>query len=206
MAAPTDPYALLHFNTIYAHQTYKYGYDTILSHLKSPPLDDLQNFLGYCEAWAMAIEVHHDSEMDFSGEIEQHKVIHDTLDKILATIYDARTDLSKFDATKMNALMLEFKGPLFAHLDEEVEHVYASKLKEANFAEKDVLAMIADLDKHAKGTGDPFKIAPFICNHTPPEHKDVWPSMSWILRKVLIPYILAKRYSGYWKYSPYAMS
>ncbi|KAF9469573.1 hypothetical protein BDZ94DRAFT_1151020 [Collybia nuda] len=217
MATPTDPYALLHFNMIHAHQTYKRGYDIILSHLKNPPLYDLQNFLGYCEAWAVSIEVHHDSEekvvfpflnqkMDFSGEIEQHKAIHDTLDKILATIHDARTDPSKFDATKMNALMLEFKDPLFSHLDEEVEHVHASKLKEANFAEKDVLAMIAGLEKHAKGTGDPFMIVPFMRSHTSPEHKDVWPSMPWILRKVVIPYVLAKRYSGYWKYSPYAMS
>jgi hypothetical protein len=45
-----------------AHQTFKRGYDIILSHLKNPPSEDLQNFLGYCEAWAVSIEGHHDSE------------------------------------------------------------------------------------------------------------------------------------------------
>lgn len=83
MAAPTDPYALLHYNMVHgtelnlhvlssgvsnsrlliAHQTYKRGYDIILSHLKNPPSNDLQNFLGYCEAWAVSIEGHHDSEV-----------------------------------------------------------------------------------------------------------------------------------------------
>lgn len=117
--------------------------------------------------------------MDFSGEIEQHKVIHETLDKILTMIHDARADTTKFDATKMNTLMLEFKEPLvlifvknnfsfltailqYTHLDEEVEHVHASKLKEAKFAEKDILAMIAGLEKHAKSTGDPFVIVPYM--------------------------------------------
>jgi hypothetical protein len=50
--------------------------------------------------------------MDFSGEIEQHKIIHDTLDRILTMIHEARADLMKFDAAKMNVSMMEFKDPL----------------------------------------------------------------------------------------------
>ena len=38
-------------------------------------------------------------------------------------------------------------------------------------------------------------------SHNPPEIQAVWPPMPWLLRKLVIPYILAKRYSGYvsWK-------
>jgi len=48
---------------ITAHETFKRGYDIILTHLQEPPNDDLKNFLGYCEAWAVSIEGHHDSEV-----------------------------------------------------------------------------------------------------------------------------------------------
>ena len=34
-------------------------------------------------------------------------------------------------------------------------------------------------------------------SHTPPEYKDTWPPLPWILRKILIPYVLARKYSGY---------
>lgn len=46
-----------------AHSTYKIGYDNIVSLLDRLPTDDIANFLGYCEAWAKAIEGHHDSEV-----------------------------------------------------------------------------------------------------------------------------------------------
>lgn len=45
-----------------AHDAFKAGFDSILSHLDKPPLDDLPNFLGYCQSWAEAIAEHHDSE------------------------------------------------------------------------------------------------------------------------------------------------
>ncbi|KAG6877353.1 hypothetical protein C0993_008314 [Termitomyces sp. T159_Od127] len=126
MVAPTDTYALLQYNMIHAHDTFKLGYDTILSHLDSPPKDDLKNFLGYCEAWASSIESHHTSEeevvfpfinqkMDFSGEKAQHELIHTNLDKILSWIFAAKDDPTKFDATVLKNMMNEFKEPLVGH-------------------------------------------------------------------------------------------
>ncbi|KAF8079200.1 hypothetical protein FPV67DRAFT_1467856 [Lyophyllum atratum] len=217
MATPTDPYELLAYNMINAHDTFKLGYDIILSHLESPPQADLQNFLGYCEAWALSIESHHASEeevvfpflnerMDFSGEAEQHGVIHESLGKILATILESKADSSKFDGAKLREAMVAFKDPLYTHLDEEVEHISASKLKEAQFPEQDIVAMIKKLESYAKSHGDPFLLVPFMRSHTPAAIKDVWPPMPWVLRKLVVPYMLAKRHSGYWKYSPYAMA
>jgi hypothetical protein len=52
------------------------------------------------------------TKMDFSGEAEQHTNLHNTLDRLLTMIHDARADLTKFDAEAMNALMIEFKDPL----------------------------------------------------------------------------------------------
>ncbi|KAG6811265.1 hypothetical protein H0H92_008258 [Tricholoma furcatifolium] len=208
MAAPTDPYELLKYNMVHAHDTYKLGYDIILSHLDSPPQDDLKNFLGYCEAWALSIESHHTSEeevvfpflnqkMDFSGEKAQHEVIHTKLDKLLNLVLDAKADPTKFDAAALKDLMTEFKEPLYSHLDEEVEHVSADNLREAQFEEGDVKAMIKRLEAYAKSHGDPFLLVPYMRSHTPAAIKDTWPPMPWILRKLVVPY---------WKYSPYVMS
>ncbi len=36
-----------------------------------------------------------------------------------------------------------------------------------------------------------------ICSHTPPEYKDTWPPLPWFLRKVAIPYVLARKHAGY---------
>ncbi|KAG6907939.1 hypothetical protein DXG01_006797 [Tephrocybe rancida] len=173
MAAPTDTYELLKYNMVHAHDTFKLGYDTILSHLESPPHDDLKNFLGYCEAWALSIESHHTSEeevvfpflnqkMDFSGEKAQHEIIHANLDRLLALIIDAKADPSKFDAAALKDLMAEFREPLYTHLDEEVEHISASNLKEAQFEEHDVKTMVEKLEAYAKSHGDPFLLVPFM--------------------------------------------
>lgn len=45
-----------------AHETFKLGFDNILALLDTPPTNDLKNFLGYCEAWAVCLEQHHASE------------------------------------------------------------------------------------------------------------------------------------------------
>ncbi|KAG6847786.1 hypothetical protein H0H93_006002 [Arthromyces matolae] len=178
MVAPTDTYELLHYNMVHAHNTFKLGYDTILSNLESPPQDDLKNFLGYCEAWALAIESHHTSEeevvfpflnqkMDFSGEKAQHEVIHANLDKLLAVIVGAKTDPTKFDAASLKALMDEFKEPLYTHLDDELEHISAQNLKDAQFEEPAVKALNQRLEAYAKSHGDPFLLVPFMRRMSP---------------------------------------
>ena len=159
MTAPADPYELFQYHMIHgvllvknwsrrssltwktAHATFKLGYEVILPLLDKPPTNDLQNFLGYCEAWANAIASHHDSEaslvtlfmigseywcmswqdeilfpflnvkMDFSGEAA-HKILHESLDKLLSMIHDARADPSKFDPGKMSSFMMDLKEPL----------------------------------------------------------------------------------------------
>jgi hypothetical protein len=50
--------------------------------------------------------------MDFSGEADQHKVIHAGLEELLTMIHEARTDLSKFDPEKMSTKMTALKEPL----------------------------------------------------------------------------------------------
>ncbi|KZW02261.1 hypothetical protein EXIGLDRAFT_735740 [Exidia glandulosa HHB12029] len=214
--APTQTVEeMLQYNMIHAHNTFKFGYDIILKHLDNPPTNDLPNFIGYCEAWAISIVGHHDAEeevvfpflnrkMDFHKEQDEHKVIHDTVDAILTFLTAAKADPSKFDAAHLKQILVEFREPLYSHLDEEVEHIAPANM--TVFDKKELLELNASLDKHAKSHGDPFMLVPFMRSHTPPELKDSWPPMPWVLRKVVIPYVLARRYSGYWKYAPYAMS
>jgi hypothetical protein len=56
------PNKQLQYNMIQMHTLLKLGYQNIMTHLDNPPRDDLDNFLGYCEAWAATIDNHHDSE------------------------------------------------------------------------------------------------------------------------------------------------
>jgi len=215
MAAPTDTYEFPQYTMIRAHGVFKLGFEIMLENLENPPMKDLDNFLGYCFAWASSLDGHHDSEehvvfpflnqkLDFSDEIKAHKVIHEGLDDLLAFIKEARADRNKFDAERMKSMMTSLREPLFDHLDAEVEHLKPEELKV--FEEKDLKKMLEDLEKYAVNHGDPFVVVPFIRSHTLPEDKPYWPNLGWFLRAVLIPYVFAKRHSGYWKYSPYGMT
>ncbi|KAI0646261.1 hypothetical protein C8Q79DRAFT_1000642 [Trametes meyenii] len=204
---PTDPYELLHWNMVLAHRTYEEGYGVILAQLDHPPQKDLKNFLGYCEAWGHSLLHHHDTEeatvflvlstkMDISHEKEQHKTIHGFLDEFLHAIKEAQKNTSKFDAAKLKDLMVSSKDALFSHLREEIVHIEASNMREAGLTEDECRRMVAEMEKHAKSHGDPFLVVPFMRCHTPPEYKEIWPPMPWVLRKVVVPLLLAKKHSG----------
>jgi len=196
---------------IHVHNTFKIGLERIFSFLDNPPTKDLPNFLGYCETWATAVEGHHDSEeaivfpflsakLDMSTELKEHKLIHDCLDELLPLIRSAKADQSKFDACKIKDILERLKAPLFQHLDEEVKHIAPENMQV--FEAKDIRAMMENLVAHAH-KDDPFTIVPYMLTHTPPEYKAIWPEMPWLVKKVLTPYVFAKRHPGYWKYSPY---
>ncbi|EKM78145.1 hypothetical protein AGABI1DRAFT_86313 [Agaricus bisporus var. burnettii JB137-S8] len=220
MSFPTDPFEQLHYNMVRAHQTFKLGYDAILKNLENNQeaiKSDLTNFLGYCQAWVISIDTHHDSEeeivfpflnqkMDFEPEKEAHKVIHKGLSDITAIVTQFKADPSKFDPDHLKENLVKLKDPLFEHLDVEVEHIKSSKLKEVGFGDAELKDLNQRLDKYAQSHGDPFLVVPYMRSHTPPELKNVWPPMPWVLRKVVIPYVLAWKHSGYWKYAPYSVS
>ncbi|KAI5118797.1 hypothetical protein M0805_005139 [Coniferiporia weirii] len=217
MAAQKDYYELLHYNMIHAHNTFKLGYETIISLLGNPPEQDIGNFLGYCEAWALSIVHHHDTEeatvfpllskkMDFSVEQEQHRAVHSFLEQFLAMIGEVQADYTKFNSEAMKDLMGKSKDALFTHFDEEVVHIEAEKLRDAQITEGEIKDLIIAMGAYVRSHGDSFLILPFMRSHTPPELKDVWPPLPWVLRKLVVPYILAMRHYGYWKYAPYGMS
>jgi hypothetical protein len=51
-------------------------------------------------------------KLDFSQEVEQHKIIHGWLDAVIDFIRAAEADQSKFDATKLKRLMDALRDPL----------------------------------------------------------------------------------------------
>jgi len=212
--APQDPHALLHWNMIHAHDCLKLGFNNILRLLDNPPMDDLRNFLGYCSAWASAVQSHHDAEeqvvfpflnqkLDFSEEAEAHKVIHDALDKLYAMVEEGRNSPNSFDSKKLKELMEGLREPLSNHFDEEVVHIEPENLKVFSAAE--MTKVNTDMVTYAKSHGDPFVQLPFMRSHTSPQMKDNWPQLPWVLRKIIIPYVFWYRRSGYWKYSPYSV-
>ncbi|KAI0330633.1 hypothetical protein GY45DRAFT_725809 [Cubamyces sp. BRFM 1775] len=207
-AVPTDPYDYIQWNMKLAHRTFEEGYNVIVSKLDDPPMDDLRNFLGYCEAWTQSVIDHHDTEeatlfpalnakMDFSHEKEQHAAVHTFLEDFLATVRTAQADTSKFDAVKLKSMLESSNDAIFSHFREEVEHLEPAKLKAAGFTPAECQQMTDDVNKYAKSHGDPFLAVPYMRSHTAPEYKDVWPPIPWILRKLVVPYVLAKKHSGH---------
>lgn len=128
--------------------------------------------------------------MDFSGEAAEHKVIHDILEELIASINAAKEDHSKFKPAEMKELMEKFRGPLvrifscltftlsgidnlvltprlrpmiqFHHLDAEVTNISAENLKAAGIDEAELAAMQKKLGEHAVGTSDPWTVVPFM--------------------------------------------
>ncbi|KAF7316364.1 Hemerythrin domain-containing protein [Mycena indigotica] len=213
--AMSDPYVALQYNMANTHDLYKSAYKTILPHLDNPPLDDLDNFLGYTRAWASSIVGHHDSEeavlfpflskkVDFSKEIEQHVTVEKGLSEILKYIDRARAEPSTFEAAKLKNLVETLGGPLFEHLDQEVEDLAPEKLKV--FTAEELTQAGKDLMVYVRAHSDKYVTLPFMRCHTPPELKETWPPFPWIVKRLVVPWILAPKNSGYWKYAPYDMS
>ncbi|KAJ7469702.1 hypothetical protein FB451DRAFT_1255313 [Mycena latifolia] len=213
MAFPTDPYERLQTNMAHAHDTYRLAYQTILPHLDSPPIDDLDNFLGYTRAWASSIVGHHNAEeavlfpflnqkLDFSAEVEQHLAVAGGLTGIIAYIDATRASPAEFDAGRLKEMMQALHEPLFAHLSEEVADLSADNL--SVFTPAELARVERDMIGYFSWHSEKFITLPFMRSHTPPELKDVWPpTFTWPLKRVVIPYMLAWKYSGYWKYAPY---
>ncbi|KAJ7741424.1 hypothetical protein DFH07DRAFT_838041 [Mycena maculata] len=215
MAYPTDPYEALQYNMANTHDTYKLAYKTIIPHLDKPPLDDLDNFLGYCRAWASSIVGHHDSEedvlfpflntkLDFSTEIKQHVVVAEGLTGIIKFIDEAVGDHSKFDSAKLKDMMEALSGPLFEHLDEEVVDLAPEKLKV--FTPEELKQAGKGLMVYIRAHSDKYVTLPFMRCHTPPELKEIWPPFPWIVKRLVVPWFLAPTHAGYWKYAPYSVS
>jgi hypothetical protein len=51
-------------------------------------------------------------KLDFSPELEAHKVIHAGLDELLATIRASKADTTTFNADKLKEMMVKLKEPL----------------------------------------------------------------------------------------------
>lgn len=51
-------------------------------------------------------------KMDFSHEKEQHETVHAFLDDFLAVVREAQKDVAKFDAGKLQQMLLDAEGPM----------------------------------------------------------------------------------------------
>lgn len=141
-----------------------------------------------------------------SHEREQHKSVQDVLGTFLNAVLAARADAAAFDARQLRLLLLAADALLLTYFDEILACVAAPTLKDAGFTSTECRDMVAAMERYAKAHGNPFLVIPYVRAHTPPEYKDVWPPMPWVLRKFVIPYMLAKKHPGYWKYAPYPVS
>ncbi|KAH7100334.1 hypothetical protein BKA62DRAFT_771604 [Auriculariales sp. MPI-PUGE-AT-0066] len=206
-----QPYDKLQWIMQRAHSVIKQGYASIMKHLDNPPLDDLTNFIGYCDSWVGCIVNHHDSEeatlfpalarhLDMSTEQSQHKVMHDHLDDIHAYLTHPDT-LQSFSADKLREKMLAVRDVLFDHLDAEIKHLGRENL-EPHWSAEELDAMLKALDDYAKAHVDLWTELPFAIGHVPPPYRGNFPAFPWIMRVTVIP-VIALRYSGRWKYCPY---
>ncbi|KAK9386347.1 hypothetical protein V1515DRAFT_628317 [Lipomyces mesembrius] len=108
----------------------------------------------------------------------------------------ARVDNTKLDAALLIEILEGAKEGLLTHLHDEIEHLSDSHC---------VLEMMDASRKYALKHGDPFVELPFTMGPTPPEYK-IWPPRPWMVAKVILPWVIARRHRGWWKYAPYSMS
>ncbi|KAK9234253.1 hypothetical protein V1525DRAFT_72747 [Lipomyces kononenkoae] len=209
---PTNVFEHPSFIMSRLHNIIESGFLNILDLLRTPPTDDLSNFLGYCDAWATMLIGHHDAEenslfpilntkLDFSAEQEQHKKVFSSIEKFTTYVRAARADNTKFDASLLTEVLAGAKKVLLTHLHDEIEHLEASRLR-AVFSETDIKKMTESMRKYSLAHQDPFVALPFIVGHTPPEYRS-WPRLPWMVANVILPQIIARKHSGWWKYAPY---
>ncbi|KAK9350278.1 hypothetical protein V1523DRAFT_420346 [Lipomyces doorenjongii] len=212
---PSDAYHLPSFIMTRLHHVIETGFHNILDLLRTPPLDDLGNFLGYCDAWATVLLAHHEVEenimfpilntkLDFSEEEEQHKAMYDAVDKFATCVRAARVDNTKFDAALLIDILEGAKDVLLTHLHDEIEHLSDAHLRPV-FSEVEIREMMESSRKYTLKHDDPFVMLPFLMGHTPPEYKS-WPPLPWMVAKLILPWIIARRHRGWWKYAPCSMS
>ncbi|KAK7204967.1 hypothetical protein BZA70DRAFT_278768 [Myxozyma melibiosi] len=214
MAIPDDVYAKPQFAMRAIHLTFEHGFDNILTHLSDPPLADLGNFLGYARTWATSLLFHHESEdevmfpflmtkLDFSAEVEQHKVIHSVCTKFAERTLAMQRNPETFDAKELQQILLEHKDIIFQHLADEVSDLAPERLRA--FSEAELTDMTARLNKYSKTKSDPFTTFVYMRCHTPPKYKG-FPPLPWFVRAVLVPWVFGSKHWGYWKYAPYSIS
>ncbi|KAK9350189.1 hypothetical protein V1505DRAFT_72825 [Lipomyces doorenjongii] len=210
---PTDPYVQTQFLMSRVHFAFETAFYNTLKLLEKPPYNDLNNFLGYCEAWCTTLIGHHDGEetvmfsylqrkLDFADELAQHKKVHDACDVFLSKIALAKKDHHAFDPKGLIQILKDAEDNLMTNLRQEIEDLAPERLKV--FTSEEIGEMLTRAEKYAMKHSDPVIGLPFLRSHTPPEYKS-FPPLPWVMERLLLP-LLAMRHSGYWKYSPYSVT
>ncbi|KAJ7738229.1 hypothetical protein DFH07DRAFT_779051 [Mycena maculata] len=148
MSFPTNPYERPQANMSYGGliSIHGLGYETIFCHLDSPPVDNLDNFLGYCQAWV---------KLDFSAELEQHVAVAGGPHDIIAYIDVSRSSPAEFEGGRLMEMLEALHDPLVFTVDELAQ------------VERDMIGYFA-------WHSEKYITLPFMRSHTPAELKDVW--------------------------------
>jgi len=207
---PLDIFTDAQLQLMYIHAALKAGCQSIIDHLETPPLHDLRNFFGYCEAWAMTVQHHLEvedniifpflsQEFDMSAETDELETIQSSLTVIIQIIHSARAYRPCFNPTQLRKSVASVQEILCQHLDDELARF--DKENVALFEEAEVGAMMIDAEKYAQSLGDATIRVPFLRSHTSAVFKVARPSTTpWLVRKTR-----SLRHLGYWKYSPYSV-
>ncbi|KAI0032507.1 hypothetical protein K488DRAFT_49746, partial [Vararia minispora EC-137] len=198
-----------------AHEGFKAAFENIEKHLENPPKGDMANFIGFCESFVAIIEHHHNTEeetlfpelntkMDFHGEQEQHKAIHDFLHSFADILTKAKPNPQSLDIAAIKQLMAGAKQNLYTHLDQEVDHITGENIRAAGFTDKEVQDMLKRMDEFIMKGVVMSRDLPFICCVTKPQaNGKAFPPLPWFIRKIVLPFMLVPIHSGWWKYGPY---
>lgn len=191
--------------------------------------------------------------------MDQHKVIHSSLEKIFAVISLGQEDPTKFDPEELKKLMVELREPLVSvrypsscndrtwgvkkswltgscisrivgtprrrshpprtwqpeslHRRRDPCHVprygpmgeekrkcvldasFHARVSPSYPSYVQLQVLVAALSTSSRVRSSLLTIRVFV-RHTAPEFKPYWPQFPWFLRKLLIPWVLAWRYSG----------
>jgi hypothetical protein len=127
------------------HNVFLRGLNSII--LQGPNVrkeQDVIDFFLYCETWILIVEHHHEIEethffvdleklhQDLDVERDQHKQIHDGLDKFEA--YIKNTSPKSYEWTDLKAILDSFTTVFTEHLHREIQTLLA--LRDSNLTQK----------------------------------------------------------------------
>lgn len=123
-------HAALYASIFPAHLTYELGYKSIVPKLDDPPMDDLKNFLGYCEAWGHSIVHHHDTEVQSAFCVLTTQLTFSSLIAQEVTVFPFLSTKMDFSHEK------EQHKEVHEFLDKFLDHIHTAQADHAKFDAK----------------------------------------------------------------------
>nr|CAG8434919.1 14429_t:CDS:2 [Entrophospora candida] len=212
---PADVFETFTYGFIKIHDTLRAGMVQILENAPKVPASDIDNFIGYIEAFNSHFMSHHHHEehvifpsvskkIPISDFVDDHK----QLDKLLHSLSNYTSEVKNkkvtYESSKVVELMTKISDLILPHLKNE-EVTFSVEALRKNLTVQELETIQEQIKDAVRKAGGSTTILPFILLHLPEEDRDlmVYSYMPWFVKSLLLPYVFVRWNQGYWKYAKY---